>query len=339
MATNSGRTPAATFKNLLNIDNSNAGIDGTLRTVQDGEGTTSVLQLSSTGVNILSGFSYNSFNIAIGGLISTAGAFTLSGAYAFTGTLTGATTVTFPTTGTLATLAGSETLSNKTLTAPILGTPASGTLTSCTGLPISTGVSGLGTGIATALAVNTGSAGAPVLFNGALGTPTSGTATNLSGTAASLTAGSASALANGGTLNTPGSGTLTNCTGLPESGISDTAWTSFTPAVTGFVDPSVGFTNCSYKIHGSIVHVYFNMGTSGTSNATTFTITGLPYAPKYAFYQTVVGADNSTNNLRLLSFSAASTTITCYSSAAFGAWTASGGKWIYSFYTCYEINN
>ncbi|HRP37191.1 MAG TPA: hypothetical protein PLS50_05260, partial [Candidatus Dojkabacteria bacterium] len=36
-------------------------------------------------------------------------------------------------------------------TTPILGTPASGTLTNCTGLPISTGVSGLGTGVATML--------------------------------------------------------------------------------------------------------------------------------------------------------------------------------------------
>ena len=34
---------------------------------------------------------------------------------------------------------------------PILGTPASGTLTNCTSLPISTGVSGLGTGVATML--------------------------------------------------------------------------------------------------------------------------------------------------------------------------------------------
>lgn len=39
-----------------------------------------------------------------------------------------------------------------TLVTPVLGTPASGTLTNCTGLPISTGVSGLGTGVATALA-------------------------------------------------------------------------------------------------------------------------------------------------------------------------------------------
>lgn len=46
-----------------------------------------------------------------------------------------------------------------TLVAPALGTPASGTLTNATGLPISTGISGLGTGVATAAAVNLSAAG------------------------------------------------------------------------------------------------------------------------------------------------------------------------------------
>ena len=62
-----------------------------------------------------------------------------------------------------------------------LGTPSGGTLTSCTGLPVSSGISGLGTNVATALAVNIGSAGAPVVLNGALGTASSGTLTNCSG--------------------------------------------------------------------------------------------------------------------------------------------------------------
>ena len=68
-----------------------------------------------------------------------------------------------------------------TLVTPVLGTPSSGTLTSCTGLPVSTGISGLGTSVATALAVNVGSTGAVVVNGGALGTPSSGTLTSCTG--------------------------------------------------------------------------------------------------------------------------------------------------------------
>ena len=71
--------------------------------------------------------------------------------------------------------------SSPALTTPDLGTPSAATLTNATGLPISTGVSGLGSNVATALAVNVGSSGAFTTFNGAMGTPSSITLTNASG--------------------------------------------------------------------------------------------------------------------------------------------------------------
>ena len=80
----------------------------------------------------------NALGAAYGGtgvLNNAAMTVTGSGNFAYTRTLTGTTNVTFPTTGTLATLAGAETLTNKTLTTPIIASISNtGTLT----LPTST---------------------------------------------------------------------------------------------------------------------------------------------------------------------------------------------------------
>jgi hypothetical protein len=84
---------------------------------------------------------------------------------------------------------------NRTFVAPILGTPVSGTLTTCTGLPVATGISGLGTGVATFLA-----------------TPTSA---NLRTVVSDETGTGALVFATGPTI------TLANATGLPvATGIS-----------------------------------------------------------------------------------------------------------------------
>jgi hypothetical protein len=97
-------------------------------------------------------------------------------------------------------------------------------------------ITGLGTGVATALAVNVGSAGAFVVNGGALGTPSSGTVTNLTGTASININGTV-----GATTATTGAFTTISASGVITSTVA-TGTAPFTVASTTTVT-NLGATN------------------------------------------------------------------------------------------------
>jgi hypothetical protein len=162
-----------------------------------------------------------------------------------------------------------------------LGTPTSVTLTNATGLPISTGVSGLGTGIATFLATptsanlisavtdetGTGSlvfATSPTLVTPALGTPSSVTLTN--GTGLPISTG-VSGLGTGVAtfLATPSSANLASAV-TDETGsgllVFATTPTLTNPTVTNYVEtlyaPSAGSAFTISLANGTIQEISLN---------------------------------------------------------------------------------
>ena len=152
--------------------------------------------------------------------------------------------------------------------ATALGTPVSGTLTNATGLPISTGVSGLGSNVATFLA-----------------TPSSA---NLAAAVTDETGSGALVFATSPTLvtpalGTPSSGTLTSCTGLPLT----TGVTGTLPVANG----GTGVTAASTGTGGVVLSASPTLTGTLTGSAASFSSTVATGA------LTVTGAITATGNI------------------------------------------
>ena len=187
----------------------------------------------------------------------------------------------------------------------VLGTPSSGTLTNATGLPIATGISGLGAGVAAAAANQLNTNGGLATYGGAVPN-VSGSAQNttgtIAGTSTALTLAAAKDFVNNEgirvnhagasfTLNAPTGGAVT-----PEGTTGSTTWSyklasldcaGGVGAATGAFSTTTGnatltfahynyvsWTNatgtapCGYAIYRSIASVYTLVGvTDGTSES------------------------------------------------------------------------
>ena len=178
--------------------------------------------------------------------------------------------------------------------APIITYNAAGQLTtvsSATITPAVGSITGLGTGVSTALGDNVGIAGAFVVNGGALGTPSSGTLTNATGLPLSgLTSQSANTLVGALTATTPSalsvpscstsasallwtSGTGFSCNTSISASSASTA-TSIAGGTTGNLMWQAAANTTAFVANGSANNVLQSNGTSAPSWTSTPTITG-----------------------------------------------------------------
>lgn len=198
------------------------GTGGLSTPVSVANGGTGTGTASGTALDNITGFSPST------GVIQRTGA----GAYSFTGTSG----------------SGSFCLTTScVMTTPNLGTPSAGTLTNATGLPISSGVSGLGTGVATLLGGASSGTGGP--------------------------AGTTSPAFTTPNLGTPSAATLTNATALPVGGIASVAANTVMGNFTGSSASPTATSVASCSTNSSAVNYTTSTGFGCNTTITAKTVT------------------------------------------------------------------
>jgi hypothetical protein len=260
----SGSVPAGgtTGQSLVKLSSADGDVAWQSPTAIPSGGTTGQALIKNSNANGDAGWSsVGTGDMVIAGVQTVTGAKTFNdGTAKFAGSTSGTTTVKASAVAGTTTMtlpaandqfvgrATTDTLSNKTFVAPALGTPLSGTLTNCDGLPVATGIAGMGSNVA-ALLTTFSSANLRTAL------------TDETGTGAAVFATSPTlAGAVGGTFTLPATATLVSS---PSQGDN-----SLKLASTAYVDSSLGTTQAL-----SSTTLTINSGNTGTYNGNTIAAT------------------------------------------------------------------
>lgn len=119
--------------------------------------------------------------------------------------------------------------------------------------------------------------------------------------------------------------------------LPDLVTATLTATGTGFAANPTG--TARYALLGDTTVALFLPSLTGTSTATTFTVTGLPTAiqPTQTSWQPVRVTDNGADALGLVRLNAASGTLDLFATVGGGAWTNSGTKTLYPCWLHYAL--
>ena len=279
--------------------------------------------------------------IALSGAFVTSGAFATSGGHSVTLTSTGTTNVTLPTTGTLVTRTATETLTNKTITAPVLSGSITGTYT-LAGTPTisSPALSGTVTGTYTL-------AGTPTISSPALSGTVTGTYT-LAGTP-TITGPTISDPTITGVVDAAQID-LTSGITFPASGVGSPDSNFLNMYEVGDWTPSIGGTATytsrvgRYIKIGKLVFIYGTIVVNSRGTGSQSTISGLPFTTANKTFGVLSVSKTSSFALSVVSvhgvFSVFTTEFLLYTRTAAATSDAInnviGNGTTFSFAGCYE---